>query len=76
MGNELLTSMELAELLKVQPSTIRRWASNGTITAVRIGGICRYRLEDVLAAEKKSDEERSQKKLKVNRPKTPKDESQ
>ena len=68
MADELLTCAELAELLKVQPSTIRRWASNGTITAVRIGGICRFRLEDVLAAEKPVEEERKKKLIVRRRP--------
>ncbi|WP_407665156.1 helix-turn-helix domain-containing protein [Microcella humidisoli] len=31
------TVNETAELLKVNPSTVRRWVSQGVLTAVRIG---------------------------------------
>ncbi len=32
-----MTVNEVAERLKVNPSTVRRWAATGVLTAVRIG---------------------------------------
>ena len=49
---ELLTLKETAELLKVDPTTLRRWDNEGQLKAVRIGtrrgiGDRRYRKEDI-----------------------------
>ena len=51
--NELLTSEELAERLRVQPSTILQWGREGLIPVIKIGGkILRYDLADVITALK------------------------
>jgi len=68
MCKELLTCQELSTLLKVRPSTVRRWTSSGIITAVRIGGISRYRLEDILEAKKPVEEEHKKKLIVRRRP--------
>jgi excisionase family DNA binding protein len=52
-SGELLTSEELARCLRVRPATIRLWAREGLIPAVRIGGkVLRFDLADVLVALK------------------------
>ena len=54
MGNgkhidELMTIREVAQLLHVHPNTLRRWSSNGRITAYRITsrGDRRFKREEV-----------------------------
>lgn len=43
-GERLLTPGEVADLFRVSPKTVARWASAGKITAVRtLGGHRRYR---------------------------------
>lgn len=47
----VVSTRELAELLSVQPDTVRRWARDGTIPFIRVGEkTLRYIPEDVLAA--------------------------
>lgn len=43
----LVTSQEVAEYLRVQPSTVRRLASKGRIPAVKIGKQWRFSLEKI-----------------------------
>lgn len=51
MAEELLTSAEVAALLKTTPITIQNWTRRGTIPAIRVNRrIVRYRITDVLAA--------------------------
>jgi excisionase family DNA binding protein len=54
----LLTTSEVAELFRVDQSTIRRWVDEGRIAAVTLpGGRLRYRLTDIeaiLAGETKA----------------------
>ena len=46
----LMTPAEVAELFRVDPKTVTRWADAGKITAVRtLGGHRRYQREEVLA---------------------------
>jgi excisionase family DNA binding protein len=45
----LLTEAEVAQVLRVSSRTIRRWAACGTVPAVQIGGVRRFRLRDVAA---------------------------
>lgn len=50
-GTELLTADELADRLRLRPSTIRRWAREGRIPAVRVTPkVVRYDLAAVLRA--------------------------
>ena len=50
-GSELLTPDELADRLHVRPSTVRRWAQEGRIPAVRLTPkVVRYDLAAVVAA--------------------------
>ena len=43
-GERLMTPGEVADLFRVSPKTVARWASAGKITAVRtLGGHRRYR---------------------------------
>ena len=47
---ELLTPAEVAELFRVNPKTVTRWAQSGKISAVRtLGGHRRYRRDDIEA---------------------------
>ena len=46
--NELLTPAEVAEMFRVNPKTVTRWARAGKITAVRtLGGHRRYRADEI-----------------------------
>jgi excisionase family DNA binding protein len=48
--NELLTPSEVAQLFRVNPKTVTRWARAGKITAVRtLGGHRRFRAAEVRA---------------------------
>jgi excisionase family DNA binding protein len=49
--NEVLTSTEVAELLKVHLSSIRRWSRSGKLRGYRLGGCGDWRFlrKDVLA---------------------------
>jgi excisionase family DNA binding protein len=48
---EFLTAAELAERLRVRPSTIRAWARVGRIPMVRLSRrVLRFDFEDVVAA--------------------------
>ena len=49
-GNDLLTPGEVAELFRVNPKTVTRWAQAGKISAVRtLGGHRRFRRSEVEA---------------------------
>src|ERR1700730_11511487 len=45
--SDLLTASEVAELFRVTPRTISRWANAGLLERVRVGGISRYPLAAV-----------------------------
>ena len=46
--NELLTPAEVAELFRVNPKTVTRWARAGKVTAVRtLGGHRRFRTAEI-----------------------------
>ncbi len=49
--NEVLTSAEVADLLKVHLSSVRRWSRNGKLRGYRLGGEGDWRFlrKDVLA---------------------------
>ena len=48
MAEKLLTPSEVAELFKVNPKTVTRWARAGKITAIRtLGGHRRFRASEV-----------------------------
>ncbi len=53
------TLMEVSELLKVHPNTLRNWDANGILKATRIGvkKIRRYRKTDIENFIKKTNEE-------------------
>ena len=50
-NNEVLTSTEVAELLKVHLSSVRRWSRSGKLKGYRLGGEGDWRFlrQDVLA---------------------------
>jgi excisionase family DNA binding protein len=46
--NELLTPSEVAEMFRVNPKTVTRWARSGKISAVRtLGGHRRFRASEI-----------------------------
>ena len=46
--NELLTPSEVAEMFRVNPKTVTRWARAGKVSAVRtLGGHRRFRAEEI-----------------------------
>jgi excisionase family DNA binding protein len=47
---DLLTPAEVAEVFRVDPKTVTRWAKAGKLTCIRtLGGHRRYRLAEVRA---------------------------
>lgn len=44
---DLLTADEVAQALRVKTSSVYRWAKVGVLPEVRIGGVVRFRREDV-----------------------------
>jgi excisionase family DNA binding protein len=48
MNRRLLTEREVADIFTVSTRTVRRWATAGELTPVRIGGVTRYREAEVL----------------------------
>jgi len=48
MTNELLTPGEVAEMFRVNPKTVTRWARSGKLTAVKtLGGHRRFRSSEI-----------------------------
>ena len=48
-SNELVTAEELADRLRVRPSTIRMWSREGLIPVVRVGAkVVRFDYADVI----------------------------
>jgi excisionase family DNA binding protein len=57
--NELLTPAEVAQMFRVSPKTVTRWARSGRISAVRtLGGHRRFRADEIrgLLAHLESDQ--------------------
>ena len=49
-NDELLTPSEVAELFRVNPKTVTRWARSGKISAIRtLGGHRRFRRSEIEA---------------------------
>src|SRR5215213_4866831 len=46
---DLLTTSEVAQLLRVRPRTVRRWVSAGTLPAVRLGAAYRIPADELEA---------------------------
>lgn len=45
---ELLTPREVADMFRVDPKTVTRWAKSGKLNSIRtLGGHRRYRLSEV-----------------------------
>lgn len=59
-GSEvLLTPSEVAEIFRVDPKTVTRWAKSGKLTAIRtLGGHRRYRKSEVQDLLKLNDSKR------------------
>jgi len=48
MGSDLLTAEELAQRLRLKPSTVRRWTQDGILPALRLSGkVVRYDSDEV-----------------------------
>jgi excisionase family DNA binding protein len=54
-GELLLTRKELAKKLGCSPRTVDRMVAGKCIPAIRIGHLCRFRLDSVLAALEKNN---------------------
>ena len=58
MADELLTASELAHRLRVKPGTVRTWARQGRIPAVRITAkVVRYDFSEVVKSLQHRDGE-------------------
>ena len=54
-----LTPSEVAEIFRVSPNTVTRWANAGKLTSIRTpGGTRRYSENEVLALRNGVDEQR------------------
>lgn len=49
MADELLTTAEVADLLRVTRQTLTRWRKDGKLPAVKIGRLVRFKRSDVEA---------------------------
>lgn len=47
MNKKLMTVEEVAEYLRVKPTTVYQWAKNGKIPAVKMGRLWRFGREEV-----------------------------
>jgi len=47
MASELMTVQEVAEYLRAKPSSIYEWAKNGKIPGVKVGGLWRFKREQI-----------------------------
>lgn len=47
MADDLLTTEEVADLLRVSRQTLWRWRKDGTLPARKVGALVRYRRSDV-----------------------------
>jgi excisionase family DNA binding protein len=45
----LLTQGEVGEVLRVTRRTIRRWDAKGILRPIRVGGVTRYRADEITA---------------------------
>ena len=55
--DRLLTPSEVAEMFRVNPKTVTRWARTGRLQAIKtIGGHRRYRLSEVRKAVEAANE--------------------
>jgi excisionase family DNA binding protein len=55
VGEEILTTQEVADLLKLHPKTVNKLAKSGRVPAYRIGRQWRFRRSEILKLlEKKS----------------------
>jgi excisionase family DNA binding protein len=56
-NDRLLTPSEVAEMFRVNPKTVTRWARTGRLRAIKtIGGHRRYRLSEVRKAVEAANE--------------------
>lgn len=46
-GTDLLTAGQVAERFQVAPQSVYRWAKQGVIPSVVVGGIRRFRVTDI-----------------------------
>lgn len=59
MSSELITSAEVAELLRISRSTVTRYARLGQLPAIRLpSGYLRFRREDIERLLRQADAER------------------
>jgi excisionase family DNA binding protein len=57
VDDRLLTPAEVAEMFRVNPKTVTRWARTGRLQAIKtIGGHRRYRLSEVRKAVEAANE--------------------
>ena len=48
--SKLLTKKQVSELFGISERTLDRWRNQGTINAIKVGGVVRFRPETVEAA--------------------------
>jgi excisionase family DNA binding protein len=47
--SDLLTAGEVAEAFRVSRNTVSKWAADGTVPVIRLGGVLRFRRSDIEA---------------------------
>ena len=61
-NEELLTPQEVAQMFRVDPKTVTRWAKDGKISCLRtLGGVRRYRAKEIRALLSDNDREHANK---------------
>jgi excisionase family DNA binding protein len=55
VGEEILTTQEVADLLKLHPKTVNKLAKSGKVPAYRIGRQWRFRKSEVIKLLQKKD---------------------
>jgi excisionase family DNA binding protein len=55
VGEEILTTQEVADLLKLHPKTVNKLAKSGKVPAYRIGRQWRFRKSEVIKLLHKKD---------------------
>jgi excisionase family DNA binding protein len=56
VGEEILTTQEVADLLKLHPKTVNKLAKSGRVPAYRIGRQWRFRKSEVIKLLQKKDD--------------------
>ena len=46
--DEIVNVVDGASVIKIRPGTLRKWAADGRVASLKIGGALRFRVSDLL----------------------------